>query len=106
MTSADGKNIVLEGWKSAGITEIIQKDLNNFPGLDSFSDIDPMINLDTVEPNLEAVIDKTTKDLEMLRVKTINDDDTDDDHDEIVYKIHSNAFDIFDDDFIEQTGYM
>lgn len=69
MTSADGKNTVLERWKSAGITETIQKGLSNFPGLGSFSDIDPMINLHTVEPNLEAVTDKTAEDLEMLGVK-------------------------------------
>ena len=69
MTSADGKNTVLERWKSAGITETIQKGLSNFPGLGSFSDIDPMINLHTVEPNLEAVTDKTAEALEMLGVK-------------------------------------
>lgn len=69
MTSADGKNTVLERWKSAGITETIQKGLSNFPGLGSFSDIDPMINLNTIEPNLEAVTDKTAEDLEMLGVK-------------------------------------
>ena len=59
MKSAEGKNIALKGWKSAGITEAIHKGLSNIPASDPFSDIDPMINLDTVEPNLEAVIDNT-----------------------------------------------
>ena len=80
MTSAEGKNIVLKGWKSAYITEAVQKGLSNLSALiGPFSDIDPIINFDTVEPNVEAVIDKTADDLEMLGVETINDDDTDDD---------------------------
>ena len=66
MTSAKGNNIVLKGWKLAGITEAIQKDLSNLPALDPFSDTFPMINLDTVEPKLRAVIDKTAEDLEIL----------------------------------------
>ena len=99
MTSAQGKNIVLQGWISAGITYAIQKGLSNLLGLNPFSDIDPVINL-------EAVTDKTAEDWEMLGVKTINDDDTDDDDDKEAYEIHSNAFDIFDDDFFDETGNM
>ena len=82
MTRAEGKNIALKGWNSAGITEEIHKGLSNLPASNSFSDIDPMINLDTVEPNLEAVTDKTAEDLEILGFKTINNDDTDDDDDD------------------------
>ena len=84
MTSAEGKNIALKGWKSAGITEAIHKGLSNLPASNSFGDIDPMINLYTVEPNLEAITDKTAEDLEILGFKTINNDDTDDDDDEQV----------------------
>lgn len=79
MTTTEGKNVVLKGWKSAGIAEAIQKVLSNLPALDPFNDIDPMINFDIVELNLEAVIDKTAEDLEMLGAKTTNDDDMDDD---------------------------
>ena len=104
MTSAEGKNIVLKGWKSAYITEAVQKGLSNLSALiGPFSDIDPIINFDTVEPNVEAVIDKTADDLEMLGVETINDNDTDDD-DEQEYQIHSNVFDVFDNDFVNETG--
>ena len=63
--SAEGKNIVLGGWKLAEITRAIQKGLSNLSGLDSFIEIDSVINLDTVEPNFEAVIAKTAQDLEM-----------------------------------------
>lgn len=66
MRSTEGKNIVL---KSSDITDVIQKSVSNLPELNSFSDINPMINLDTVEPYLEAMIDNTAEDLEMLGVK-------------------------------------
>ena len=66
MRSTEGKNIVL---KSSDITDVIQKGVSNLRELNSFSDINPMINLDTVEPYLEAMIDNTAEDLEMLRVK-------------------------------------
>lgn len=63
-------NIVLKGWKSAGIIEAIQKGVINLPALDPFSDIDPVNNLDNIEPNLEAVVDMNGEDLEMLGAKT------------------------------------
>ena len=43
----------------------------------------------------------------MLRVKTINDGDTDDDDDNgEVYEILSNMFDVFDDNFVDETESM
>ena len=38
--------------------------------MDPFSDIDPVNNLDNIEPNLEAVVDMNGEDLEMLGAKT------------------------------------
>ena len=66
MTSAKEKNIVLKECKLAGIIQAIQKGLRNLPALNPFSDIFQIIKLDTVEPNLRAVIDKTAEDLEVL----------------------------------------
>ena len=42
----------------------------------------------------------------MLRVKTINDGDTDDDDNREVYEILSNMFDVFDDNFVDETESM
>ena len=106
MTSAKGKPIILKGWQLAGITEAIQKGVNNLPELDPFNDIDPIINVDTVEPNLVALIDKTTEDLEILGVRTNNDEDMDNEDDEEVYEIHRNAFNVFHDDFVDETDAM
>ena len=49
------------------------------------------------------MIDKTAEDLEMLRVKTINDDDTDDDDNGELYEIYSNVFDVSDDNFVDES---
>ena len=54
-----------------------------------------MVNLDTIESNLEAIIDKNAK-----------DDDTKLDDNEEVYKIHSYGFDVFDDGFVDKTNKM
>ena len=49
------------------------------------------------------MIDKTAEDLEMLRVKIINDDDTDDDDNGELYEIYSNVFDVSDDNFVDES---
>ena len=49
-----------------------------------------MVNLDTIESNLETIIDKNAKD----------------DDNEEVYKIYSYGFDDFDDDFVDKTNKM
>ena len=101
--SIEGKDVILKGWKSAGITEAIQKGLNIM--LDPYNDIDPMINFNNVDPNLEAINDKTNEELESLGVHLNADDiDTDNDEDdEEVYEIDRNAFDICDDGFVDES---
>ena len=103
MTSAEGKKIILKGWESAGITEAIEKGLNNLPDLDPFHDIDPMISFNMVKPNLEAVINKTADDFDMLGVRANDNEDTDNDDDDEVYEIDRNVFDIFNDDFVDEA---
>lgn len=53
---------------------IIQKGLSNLPTLYPFSDIDPIINIDTVSvaPNLESVVDKTTEEFKSMGVRMNN----------------------------------
>ena len=43
MTSTEGKQIILNGWKSAGILEAIRLGKDNMPSLDPFIDIDPLL---------------------------------------------------------------
>ena len=43
MTSTEGKQIILNGWKSTGILEAIRLGKDNMPSLDPFNDIDPLL---------------------------------------------------------------
>ena len=43
MTSTEGKQIILNDWKSAGILEAIRLGKDNMPSLDPFNDIDPLL---------------------------------------------------------------
>ena len=42
-TTTAGRNIILSGWKSAGIMEILQAGTDGLESLDPFNDIDPLI---------------------------------------------------------------
>ena len=43
MTTTAGRNIILSGWKSAGIMEALQTGTDGLESLDPFHDIDPLI---------------------------------------------------------------
>ena len=43
MTTTAGRNIILSGWKSAGIMEALQAGTDGLESLDPFHDIDPLI---------------------------------------------------------------
>ena len=43
MTTTSGRNIILSGWKSAGILEVLQAGTDGLESLDPFHDIDPLI---------------------------------------------------------------
>ena len=43
MTITAGKNIILSGWKSAGIIEALQAGTDGLESLNPFHDIDPLI---------------------------------------------------------------
>ena len=51
MTTTAGKNIILSGWKSAGIMEALQAGTDGLELLDPFHDIDPLMEQED-EPNL------------------------------------------------------
>ena len=51
MTSQVGQAVSLEGWKVAGITEVVQKGLNGLPSLGPFHDINPLFFKPNAEDN-------------------------------------------------------
>ena len=52
MATKEGKNIIMSGWKSAGIPQAIRTGSANLESLDPFSDIDPLISEVTHENNI------------------------------------------------------
>ena len=43
MTSNRGKKVILSGWQKSGIADAINLSLSNFPPIDPFDDIDPLV---------------------------------------------------------------
>ena len=49
MTSSEGRNVYLKGWKVAGILDATEKGLDGLQNLDPFHDIDPLATSDSLE---------------------------------------------------------
>ena len=49
MTSSEGRDVCLKGWKVAGISDAAEKGLDGLPNLDPFHDIDPLATSDLLE---------------------------------------------------------
>ena len=49
MTSSEGRDVCLKGWKVAGILDAAEKRLDGLPNLDPFHDIDPLAASDSLE---------------------------------------------------------
>ena len=49
VTSSEGRNDCLKGWKVAGILDAAEKGLEGLPNLDPFHDIDPLATSDSLE---------------------------------------------------------
>ena len=49
MTSSEGRDVCLNGWKVAGILDAAEKGLDGLPNLDPFHDIDPLATSDSLE---------------------------------------------------------
>ena len=51
MTSFEGRGIIINGWRRAGILEAVAKGKEGLPPLDPFHDIDPLLDIPiTLEP--------------------------------------------------------
>lgn len=43
MTTDEGKEVILNGWKASGITEALKRGLNQLSSIDPYQDIDPLL---------------------------------------------------------------
>ena len=62
MTSDEGRKVCLKGWEVSGIKAAVEQGLSKLPCLDSFSDIDPMVENDCDIQTINArVISEASK---------------------------------------------
>ena len=93
-----GKNIIMSGWKSAGIPVAIRTGSANLESLDPFSDIDPLISEVTHEKNINtAEINEEERETFFNPAFDFYENESDSDEDTYTPEDdHRNVFDIFD----------
>ena len=94
ITSTDGKDIIVNGWKASGIYDANRLGLDKLPSSDPFHDIDPLIEHDATPSalNLDAVCKVDEEELNAYRQVT------DEEKEEDVWESEGdsrNAFDMF-----------
>ena len=82
VTSAEGKKIVLNGWKAAGIYDALKLGGSKLPSIDPFHDIDPLILENSVDTNVEAVCQLEEEEIEAFCPPNIVDEYDNDSEDE------------------------
>ena len=99
MTTSQGKEIIMSGWKASGIIEAIKKGTVRLPNLDPFNDLDPLL---TESPNTEECFDISELDEDQILAFATRDEEneSDDEEGDLYYPPDSdgNIFDIFDND--------
>ena len=103
MTTAKGFDVIMSGWKKAGITAAIEKGALAISGdLDPFYDLDPRENILSTVANMEALC---IADSEMLEANCntrdeagSNDEDDVDEEEWYTGDESRNAFDLYDDE--------
>ena len=91
MTSSEGRDICLKGWKVAGILDGAEKGLEESPNLDPFHDIDPLATSDSLE---EVDGNKSETEQSMYISPSTDEDDEDSEYEDK----DGNIFDVFDEE--------
>ena len=95
MTSGEGKQVVLNGWRAAGIRQAIDEGYVNLPELDPFKDIDPLMFSVELETNITPYFQMSDEDRQVLGYgPNTADEDTDGEDDEI-FEPERNFTDVF-----------
>ena len=91
MTTDQGKEIIISGWKYAGVSDAIETDLSKLPSLDPFNDILPN------EEQVDFEIHQMYLEYENPFVNNREDEDgKEDENSEWGYDQERNAFDVFE----------
>ena len=90
MTSSEGRDVCLKGWKVGGILDATEKGLDGLQNLDPFHDIDPLATSDSLEV-VDGKESETKWDMYVSRFV--------DDREESEYKDEDgNIFDVFNEE--------
>lgn len=93
MTSEKGKEIILSGWRAAGISDAIRLGILGLPTIDPFEDLDPLVQQDE---NLGEIREIANNEILQLVKPLEEKEDESSDSDEWVNE-DGQAFDIFKD---------
>ena len=66
ITSSEGKEIVVNGWKTAGIYDALELGRKKLPSIDPFQDIDPLVIGSNVDTNVSAVCQLEQREIETI----------------------------------------
>ena len=91
MTSSEGRDVCLKGWKVAGILDAAEKGLEELPNLDPFHDIDPLATSDSLE---EVDGNESETERSMYISPSVDEDDEDSEYEDE----DGNIFDVFDEE--------
>ena len=91
MTSSEGRDVCLKGWKVAGILNAAEKGLEELPNLDPFHDIDPLATSDSLE---EVDGNESETEQSMYISPSIDEDDEDSEYEDE----DGNIFHVFDEE--------
>ena len=98
MTSDNGRQIIANGWKSAGITEALSKGSGGLESLDPFASIDPLDSSPIESVFIQAPHTVIANDQLGDFINIQNDDDSDDEWEVEDSADVRNIFDVLDDE--------
>ena len=79
MTKSEGKEVIMSGWKVAGIIEAIEKGSTPLESLDPFSDFYPLLTQTTNDETSQANLDEDEREA-FTNPYTEDDEESDDDN--------------------------
>ena len=100
ITSIEGKEIVLNGWKVACIYDALKLGSNRLPNIDPFHDIDPLVIESDVDTNIDAACQLEREDIEAFCYRNNVDDNEDEEEwePEGARNVFDDVFNDFDDE--------
>ena len=94
-TSPEGGEIIANGWKQAGITSAVSKELNGLESLDLFKSIDPLADLQESVDQSDRLIDLEEQSY-FVRDRQENDEDDESDEEWVEKETGEERRSIFD----------